>query len=93
VSIPVPDHLVSEGETYWASWGNKGWSAVRVIQVKRTKAMVERVNPKTNETLPSNATVRLDELVKRNAALLGADKPQRPPASVFKSIRAQRNAI
>lgn len=92
MSIPVPDHLVAEGETYWASWGDKGWSAVKVLQVKRTKAVVERVNPKTNKALPSGATVRLDELVKRDTILLGADKPQRLPVSVFASIRSQRNA-
>lgn len=91
MSIPVPDHLVAEGETYWASWGDKGWSAIRVIQVKRTKAIVERFNPKTNKALPSNATVRLDELVKRDETLLGADKPQKLPASVFMTIRSQRN--
>jgi hypothetical protein len=90
VSVPVPEHLVFDGGAYWASWGNKGWSAVTILEVKRTKAIARRVNPKTNIALPTNATVRVDELVKRNVTLKGNDKPQKSPAIVFASVRNAR---
>jgi hypothetical protein len=87
---PVLKHHVCEGSDYWASWGSKGWTAVRVIQAKRVFANVARINPKTNETKSRNAKVRLDEMVKRDPKKKGKDKPKVSPAVVFEEVRRIR---
>jgi len=86
----VPDHHVREGADYWASWGSKGWTSVRVIQVKRKWAQVDRVDPRTNLTKKRKAKVRLDELVRRDPKLTGGDKPEVSPSVIFESVRSLR---
>ena len=90
MSDPIPPYLVSEGSHYWASWGNKGWTAVRVSQVKTKYAIVQRIDPLTNEVRTKEARVKLDELVKRNPDLNGEDKPTTGPADVFGRVRSSR---
>jgi hypothetical protein len=90
MSDPIPPYLVDEGAHYWASWGNKGWTAVRVSQVKTKYAVVQRLNPLTNEVMTESARVKLDELVRRTPALLGEDKPVRGPDVVFAQVRLDR---
>lgn len=92
MATPIMSHHVYEGADYWASWGNKGWSAVRVLGVKRKFADVERINAKTNKTKSRNAQVRLDEMVKRDPKLKGADKPSNGPAEVFSQVRSNRES-
>jgi len=87
MSTPVLPHHIYEGGDYWASWGSKGWTAVRVLNVKRKFADVERINPKTNKTKSRNAQVRLDEMVKRDPKQKGSDKPSEGPGVIFKQIR------
>ena len=78
---PVVPWNVVEGGDYWAAWGSKGWTAVRVLSAKRKWASVARVNPRTNETKSRNAKVRIDELVVRDPKQKGKDKPSDgPPA-------------
>lgn len=87
---PVLPWHVYEGAHYWAAWGNKGWTAVTVVAVKRKWAQVTRVDPKTNKPKNRNSKVRLDELVKRDPKKKGKDKPQEGPAAVFAGARASR---
>ena len=90
MSNPIPPYLVDEGAHYWASWGNKGWTAVRVSQVKTKYAVVQRLNPLTNEVMTERARVKLDELVKRIPSMLGEDKPTTSPGAVFARVRLDR---
>lgn len=87
---PILPHQVYEGGDYWASWGSKGWTAVRITSVRRKFAQVERINAKTNETKSRTAKVRLDELVRRDPKQKGTDKPEEGPDEVFASVRRLR---
>lgn len=92
VSEPVLPHLVTEGDDYWASWGSKGWTAVKVLQVKTKYAVVQRIDPLTGEVRTAEARVKVDELVKRSPALTGTDKPSRLPSEVFAQVRLDRQS-
>lgn len=87
---PIMPYHVTPGADYWAAWGSKGWSAVRVKVVKRKFAKVSRVDPKTNEVKTRTAKVRLDELVKRDPSQEGRDRPEDGPAEVFADVRSHR---
>jgi len=87
---PVMPYNLSIDGDYWASWGSKGWSAVRVNNVKRKFAKVSRVDPKTNEVKKRGAKVRADEMVKRDPSQCGADKPTEGPDVVFADVREYR---
>ena len=89
-TTPVLPWQVQDGRNYWAAWGSKGWSAVRVIAAKRKWAEVERVDAKTNETKSRRSKVRVDELVRRDPKLAGKDRPTAGPAAVFASVRRLR---
>lgn len=88
----VFDHEVCVHGTYWAPFGNKGWSAVRVTKVGYKHAQVDRVKPKTQELI-AKGKVRKDELLKRDAKLGGRDRPQEGPADVFSTYREQREQL
>ena len=92
MSDPIHSRLIAEGTDYWASWGSKGWTAVKVLQVKSKYAIVQRMDPLTNEVTTAEARVRLDEMVKRIPELGGTDKPVDGPAEVFASVRRARDA-
>lgn len=79
---PVLEHQVMEGGAYWAAWGDKGWSAVKIISKKRKNAVARRVKPNTGAVI-RETKVRLDRLVKRNPELKGKDRPKETPAEVF----------
>ena len=88
---PVMPYNLAIGGDYWASWGSKGWTAVRVTDVKRKFAKVVRVDPKTNESKKRDAKVLADEMVKRDPAERGADKPDDGPDVVFADVRQHRD--
>lgn len=89
---PLQPYHIREGGSYWAAWGSKGWTAVRVTSAKRKWANVTRVDPKTDETKRKGAKVRIDEMVKRDPAMKGADKPTIGPAEVFDEVRELRES-
>lgn len=91
MSDPIHSRLIAEGADYWASWGSKGWTAVKVLQVKSKYAIVQRMDPLTNEVTTAEARVRLDEMVKRIPELSGTDKPGTGPADVFAKVRRARD--
>ena len=91
MSDPIHSRLIAEGADYWASWGSKGWTAVKVLQVKSKYAIVQRIDPLTNEVTTAEARVRLDEMVKRIPELGGTDKPVTGPADVFARVRRVRD--
>jgi len=76
----------------WAPWGDSGWSAVIVNDRRRTRARVDRVNPRTNEPT-AKGSVRCDELVRRDPDLKGRDRPAFAPSHVFEGIRRVRAQI
>jgi len=87
---PLFSFQVSRLSTYWAPWGEDGWSAVLVIRLGRTRVRVERVNPKTQVAAKTKGWTRLDELLKRDPKQAGADRPEEGPAIVFKEVREAR---
>jgi len=89
---PIPPYQVREGADYWAAWGSKGWTAVRVRSAKRKWAFVDRIDPITNEVRSRKAKVRVDELVRREPKLKGKDKPEISPSVVFDDVRSFRAA-
>ena len=89
----IPPHHIRDGGHYWASWGDKGWTAVYIISAKRKWAKVDRVDPRTGTIKKRNAKVRVDEMVKRNPKLNGSDKPEIGPAVVFAKARKLRTEL
>ena len=89
---PVLVVHVREGADYWAAWGSKGWSAVRVLSVKHKWATVSRIDPRTNEVKRKRSKVRADELVLRDPTKRGEDKPHEGPGMVFKDVRLFRDS-
>lgn len=89
---PVMPYHVNPGGSYWAAWGSKGWSAVTVNTVRRKWAKVNRVDARTGAVKKRGSKVRADEMVKRDPALNGADKPTLGPAEVFADVRQHREA-
>jgi hypothetical protein len=83
-------HEVIAGGTYWAPYGNKGWSAVQIISKGYKHARVARVRPKTQEVINRKGKVRLDELLRREPKVAGADRPKETPEEIFGVFRAQR---
>lgn len=74
---------VHVGMPAWAAYGETGWSAVRVLKVRRKNVEVERVKPRTGEVVTRNAKARIDRLVKRDPKLKGKDRPEKPPSEFF----------
>lgn len=85
-------HEAYRNGTYWAPFGNKGWSAVTITKLGRLHARVERVNPKTQEVI-AKGKVRMDELLKRDPKKIGIDKPKDTPDVMFAEYREQRAAV
>lgn len=75
---------VSVGNCYWSAWGNKGWSAVKVLSISGDTAEAQRVKPKTGEIIRTSK-VKLDRLAPRNPALKGSDMPSTTPNEFFKN--------
>lgn len=86
-------HEVVEGGTYWAPYGSKGWSAVQIISKGYKHAKVMRVKPKTQEVVNKKGKVRLDELLRRDPKLAGADRPSEGPDELLASFREQREQM
>lgn len=89
----VLPHEACVNGTFWAPYGEKGWSAVRIHTVGYKHARVDRVRPKTQEVVTTKGKVRLDELVKRDPNLIGADRPRQTPDEVFATFRRSRAAL
>jgi hypothetical protein len=83
---------VGVGGTFWAPYGKKGWSAVRILEVGRVWGKAERVRPKTQEVVNRNGRVRLDELLLRDPAVGGVDRPAQSPEEAFGKQRENRLA-
>lgn len=84
--------MVNEGSHYWSAFGDLRWSAVRILDKGRSRAGAERLDPRNGDVIHRKARVRLDELVKRDPSLHGADKPSVTPAELFSEIRKSRLA-
>ena len=91
VRVLLP-YEVHKNAAYWSPWGEGGWSAVVVHRLGRTRARVERCNPKTQVPAPTKGWARLDEMVRRDPKLKGTDRPEQAPPEVFKDSRAHRAA-
>jgi len=80
----LADWSVCKGTTAWAAWGGSGWSAVTIITPARVWATAKRVDARSGEPVTEKtAHVRMDRLVRRDAALKGKDKPTLLPSEVF----------
>ena len=79
--------------TFWAPYGEKGWSAVRIRNLGYKHARVDRVKPKTQEVVTTKGKVRLDELIGRDPKLVGADRPRQTPDELFADFRKSREAL
>jgi hypothetical protein len=73
---------VSVGQAYWSPWGEDGWSAVVLTELKRIWCRARRVDPRTGEVTSEKAKVRRDRLVKRDPALKGKDRPPDRPSVI-----------
>lgn len=89
----VPQASVWTNGTYWAPWGDGGWSAVKIVKLGRIYARAIRVKPKTGEEAKTRGKVRMDELVRRDPKLQGADRPESPPVVVFADVRLVRSDL
>jgi len=87
MSKPLMPFQINKNGTYWAAWGNTGWSAVHVLALKPKWVTVERVNPKTGAITTRKSKVKRAELVKRDPDLDGSDRPELPPSTVFAQHR------
>jgi len=74
---------VRDGGDYWAPFGKKRWSAVRVISVTDGEAEVNRVDASSNEPKSRRTKVDASKLVLRDPARVGEDKPEASPSEVF----------
>ena len=83
---------VQVGNTFWAPYGKKGWSAVRILETGRVWGKAERVKPKTGEVVNRSGRVRLDELLLRDPSVGGVDRPEKTPELVFGAQRESRLA-
>lgn len=81
--MPQPVLNVINGGDYWAPFGETRWSAVRVISVADGVAEANRVNATTNEPKARVTSVNAAQLVARDPALNGDDKPDANPSDVF----------
>lgn len=88
----LPHEAVKNG-TYWAPYGDKGWSAVRLRSLGYKHAKVDRVKPKTQEVVTTKGKVRLDELIRRDPKLVGTDRPAKAPNETFATSREQRERL
>jgi len=68
---------------FWAPFGEKRWSAVRVLSVTDGIAEVNRVDPSSNQPKSRRTKVKASQLLKRDPALKGEDKPTSAPAEMF----------
>jgi hypothetical protein len=84
---------VMVGRPYWAAFGDRRWSAVQIVTIKRKWANADRVNPSSNQVTKRGARVKVTELVKRDPELKGKDKPQSPPVEVFAKVREVEKPI
>jgi hypothetical protein len=87
------DWQVTLGHSYWAPWGDTGWSAVVITRLKRVWCRARRVNPRTEETTTTKANVRRDRLVKRDPDLKGKDRPAFPVDALFSSVAEEPEPI
>jgi hypothetical protein len=83
-------HEIHRGGSYWAPWGDSGWSAVVVQRLGHKRARVERVNPRTLEAADTKGWARLDEMVKRDPKAKGKDRPTTPHEELFRDSRVLR---
>lgn len=78
------DFQIQRGTNAWAPWGQSGWSAVEVQKAQRKWAQVHRIKPATGERSgKTTGKVRKDQLIKRDPALKGADRPEFTPEEIF----------
>lgn len=78
----IPWH-VYEGQHFWSPWGDHGWSAITLNRLKRIWCRVSRVNPRTGEITTNKARARRDQLVRRDPALQGRDRPGASPVEIL----------
>ena len=90
MSKPLFPHQVSKHGKYWSAMGDTRWSAVQITSISRKWTKATRVNPKTGAVKKKGAKVRIDELLRRDPDLIGADKPEDPPKVVFAEVREAR---
>lgn len=83
---------VRPGNTFWAPYGDKGWSAVTILEVGRVWGKAERIKPKTGDVVNRSGRVRLDELLLRDPKVKGADRPTEAPSVMFTKFREERLA-
>jgi len=96
VALPKPVSDVTNGGDYWAPFGKKRWSAVRVISVTNDVAEVNRVDPSSNEPKTRRTKVNATQLVKRDSSLNGDDRPTVEPEAIFnpqETEESRKNAM
>jgi hypothetical protein len=71
------------GKDYWTPFGKKRWSAVRILSITAGIAEVTRVDALTNEAKARITKVEVTQLLKRDPALKGTDKPTNFPEEMF----------
>jgi len=88
--MPLGDYSIRVGGTYWSAFGDKRWSAVRVIGLGYRLAKVERVKPHNQVVIHRKGKARRDEMLPRDPAKKGKDKPTELPSVVFTRVREMR---
>lgn len=82
-TLPQPPADVMIGKDFWAPFGTKRWSAVRVLSITDGIAEVTRVNASSNEPKTRRSKVKTARLVKRDPNQKGKDKPAATPEEMF----------
>ena len=94
MSVPLPMHIpgVTTDGDYWAPFGKKRWSAVRVVSVKAGVAEVTRVDASSNKPKTRRSKVKVSQLVERDSGLKGTDTPTSTPSEMCDEAEARECA-